>query len=123
MAYETPSIVITLEAAANLSTNQYRFVKVTAAQTCNAIAATTDSPVGVQANKPSAAPQATEIWVTGIAKVEVGVAGLNAGDHVAIDSVGRGVTATTGQAYGIALATGVSGDVVSVLLGIRPYNA
>ena len=47
MAAEAPAIVISAIAAADLSAGQYRGVKVTAAQSVNFVAASTDSPTGV----------------------------------------------------------------------------
>jgi len=70
MAYEnhlTPPI--TLEAAADLSAQQYRFVKLDTNGRVAAIAAVTDIPVGVLQNKPTGLGEMAEILVVGITKV------------------------------------------------------
>lgn len=77
MAYDHSGsgITITLEAAADLSSNQYNFVKLDAngkAVICVADAAGT-IPIGVLQNAPTSG-QAATVLVVGISKIEAGVA-------------------------------------------------
>lgn len=115
MAYDNPSILITLEAAADLSASQFRGVKVTAAQTCNAVSASTDRAIGVLQNKPSAAGRAATIVTEGITKAEAGAA-IAAGAVVMFNASGKVITATaTNLGHGFALqAAGADGDLISV---------
>lgn len=117
MAYEKPNEMLTLEAGADLSASQYRFVKVTGGQTCGAVAAATDHPIGVLQNKPDAAGRAAAIMVEGISKAKAGAA-IAAGANLTIDAVGRVVTAVaTNRIYAIALqAAGAADEGISVQL-------
>ncbi|NPV72075.1 MAG: DUF2190 family protein [Firmicutes bacterium] len=127
MAYEIPVFDFTLEAAADLSASQYRFVRVDAngrAALCGA----GQPAVGVLQNKPSAAGQAAQVRALGITKVVAGAA-IAKGALVASDASGQAVAATVTTANtttgaltgshvaGIALeAAAAAGGVISVLL-------
>ena len=127
MAYEIPVFDFTLEAAADLSASQYRFVRVDAngrAALCGA----GQPAVGVLQNKPSAAGQAAQVRALGITKVVAGGA-ISKGALVASDASGQAVAATVTTANtttgaltgshvaGIALeAAAGAGQVISVLL-------
>ena len=74
MAYEVPSFKISLEAAADLSAHQYKYVKIDANGRAAAIAAATDLPIGVLQNKPAALGQVAEIMVDGITKLQADAA-------------------------------------------------
>ena len=73
MPYEIPFNKISLEAAADLSAQQYKYVKVDAAGKAAAIAAATDLPIGVLQNKPLAGA-AAEIMVDGVTKLQADAA-------------------------------------------------
>ena len=99
MAYDHSGggVVITLEAAADLSSNQYNFVKLDAngkVVICVADAVGT-VPIGVLQNAPDASGKAATVLVVGISKVEAGVA-LNEG--VAISCSDGSSAADDGQA-------------------------
>jgi Uncharacterized conserved protein (DUF2190) len=117
MAAEVPGLTITLEAAADLSAAQYKFVKVTAANTVNVTTATTDKAVGVLQNKPAAAARAATVMVNGVTKMVAGAA-VTAGALVMSNASAQAVTATaTNQALGIALSSvSNAGEIVTVLL-------
>jgi len=90
MAYEIPCIVTTFKAAADLSTYQYHFVKLSADNTVAICAADTDIPIGVLQNKPSAAGIAAEVLMAGVSKLEVGAGGaLTYGLAVGTDANGE----------------------------------
>ena len=62
-------VEIVMKAAADLSTKQYYFVKLTAARTVNVCAAATDIPIGVLQNKPAAANRGAVVRVAGSTKL------------------------------------------------------
>lgn len=95
MAYEIPGIMISLQAAADLSANQFRFVKLDANGQVAAIAAVTDIPIGVQQDKPAAQGRACNVMLFGVSKV-VGGANLAKADQVGVDSQGRAVAYVAG---------------------------
>lgn len=99
MAYDSTKLTIgTLVAAADLSTKQYYLVKLSAANTVNVCAATTDIPIGVLTNKP-AAGEACEITFFGVEKVKCG-AGITAGNTIGTDNSGLAVAKTPGTDVG-----------------------
>lgn len=81
MAYCSPEIKLTgFTAAADLSSHQFKFVKITANNTVNICAAVTDTPIGVLQNTP-ASGEAAEIVGIGVTKVS-GDEALSAGDII-----------------------------------------
>ncbi|MDE2100077.1 MAG: hypothetical protein KGL39_22675 [Patescibacteria group bacterium] len=80
MAYEIPGLVITLTAAADLSTSQYKFVKLDSTGKAAAIAAVTDIPIGVLQNAPASGASAS-VMVYGVTKVQ-GAADLARGNQI-----------------------------------------
>lgn len=58
-----------LKAGADLSTKQYYFVKLSAANTVVVCAATTDKPIGILQNRPAAAGDPATVCVIGETKV------------------------------------------------------
>lgn len=69
MAFEIPKLTITLKAGADLSTHQYKCMKLDANGDAVVTAAATDIPVGILQNKPDAAGKAAELMVIGVSKV------------------------------------------------------
>ena len=66
--YNGQSILITLEAAADLSSSQYLFLKTDANGKVNVCTAITDRPIGVLQNKPASGEAAT-VMVVGCTKI------------------------------------------------------
>src|SRR5438445_2050137 len=100
--YET----ITLQAAADLRTNQYQVVRQSAAQNCNVASdPANSSAIGVLMNKPNTNQLATVAYF-GKAKVMVGAA-VTAGDRLSYNGSGRVITTVSGSnmVVGIALET------------------
>lgn len=95
MAYEVPGFMITLQAAADLSGQQFRFVKLDANGQVAAITAVTDIPIGVLQDKPGAQGRAANVMINGVSKV-VGGANLAKGDQVGPDVQGRAVAYVAG---------------------------
>jgi hypothetical protein len=107
-----------LAAGADLSANQYRFVKAGATEgQVVAIAAATDKPLGVQYDTPNAAGKAIEVVSAGIVEVTAGAA-VAYGAEVQTNASGKAITVTTGgTVVGRALqAATADGDRIAVLL-------
>lgn len=126
MAYEIPGFTFTLEAAADLSAHQFKYVKVDSAGKAAAIAAATDLPVGVLQNAPTAG-QAATIMQSGITKLQADAA-LTAGNIVGPSADGQADvkvpgTDTTEHANGIVLvAAGAAGVLATVLISCGVSN-
>ncbi len=121
MAYEIAnySVKITLEAGADLSGAQYKFVKLNASGQAVAVAAATDLPIGVLQNTP-ASGQAAEVLVAGGTKLVLGGT-VAVGGVVSPKADGTGVaivhgTDTTKYACGQALVGGASGEYATVVI-------
>lgn len=88
MAWEIPGQTISLEAAADLSTKQFYFVKLDTNGRAALCAAATDRPIGILQNKPSALGRMASVMVNGISKV-IGGADLAKADQVGTDANGK----------------------------------
>lgn len=125
MAYEIPGFSWTLPAAQDLSAFQFCGVNAdnTAAGSRAAAPTAGARVIGFCQNKPNAAGIATELFSSGVTKAKVGTGGVTAGDNVKCLANGQVTTVTTGtHIVGTALATGVAGDIVPILLAIAPGN-
>ncbi|MEM4409112.1 MAG: DUF2190 family protein, partial [Candidatus Caldarchaeum sp.] len=82
--------------------------------------ASTDTLIGVIQHTTSAAGEAVRVMLSGITRLKLGGT-VARGAFVTSDSNGMGVTASPGSGVnatviGIALASGVSGDIIPLLL-------
>lgn len=119
-AFENPGMKLAREASADLSTAQYKAVKLNSSSQAAPIAANTDVPLGILQDKPAAAGRAAEIMVSGISQMYAGAA-VTAGQVIGIDASGRGVpltvgTDTTRYAIGQALTSASGADVLFAVL-------
>ena len=116
MSYEENQARFSLPAAADLSAKQYYAVVVDTSGNA-AVAGTGDRACGILQNAPAHAGRAASIAYGGVTKAVCGGA-ITIGDPVAVDSTGKIVAETTGDAWtvGIALETGASGTIISMLL-------
>lgn len=105
-------------AGSDLSASQYCFVKVSSAVL--ALCGRGDKGVGVLQDGPSASGRAGRVRPFGVTKVVLGGTVTNGQDLVS-DASGKAVNASSADnAYmGIALDSGVSGDVIRMLLQPR----
>lgn len=117
MATENMLRSITVPAAADLSANQYRFVTINTSGQAALTTTLGGTADGVLQNDPSAQAMPGTVAVAGVSKVVAGAAITN-GDTVSSDTVGRAITAITGQTiHGKALqAATAAGQIISVLL-------
>lgn len=96
---------------------QYRFVKVTGADTVGLATANDDDAIGIVQNKPQVVSQAATVGIRGISNVMTG-GEFDAGDALTSDNEGRAVAAT-GEAKKFATAlqaSGASGRIVPALI-------
>jgi hypothetical protein len=110
------------KAGADLSNDQYHFVKLVRSAGndlfVNRLTTGISVAVGVLRNKPAASGRAAEVVTGGITKVEVGEA-ISAGDAVVADASGRAIKldATGEIPVGLILQNASTGDVAPVKLG------
>lgn len=121
MAYEINnySVKATFVAGADLSAKQYNFVKLNSSGQVIAIAADTDSPIGVLQNAPLAGQEASVLIVGGTKLVASASQTLPAtiGTAATGKAVARAVTDTTKYVLGTYLsASGADGDIVSAII-------
>ena len=113
MATTEAGISITLPAAADLRTHQYKFVSIDA----NGKAALTADDAhadGILCNDPNT-DEAAIVLISGVGKVKCGAAVTRGGD-IASGASGAGKNADTGAAIlGTALETGADGRIISGL--------
>jgi hypothetical protein len=100
---------------------QFTFVKMSADEAVTAVTGATDRVLGVTQQPVVTADinkQAVDVRILGVTKAKVGTAGVTRGFTVDTDASGQVVNggASPGRAVGIALQTGVTGDLVDVLL-------
>lgn len=118
MAGENAILSKSFTAAADLSSYQYHFVKLASATTVT-YADDAGDAIGILQNKPESGETA-EVMMIGISNMVVGTTGVAAVmDKIKTEGTyGYGTTNATDQTgyNAIALETGVSGDVISVLL-------
>tara|TARA_Y100001938_G_scaffold150907_1_gene244308 strand:+ start:4879 stop:5265 length:387 start_codon:yes stop_codon:yes gene_type:complete len=127
MATQESLTCITLEAGADLSGDQYKMVKLSAAKTIVLCSNATDAPVGVLQNKPGSGEAAT-VAVSGACKLLAGGT-VNAGDFVGTDASGTADAKTPGSdtteyVIGRALTGAASGEVLTALINTEaPHRA
>ncbi len=108
---------ITLEAGADLSADQFKFVLVAADGQIDLVGAAGGDADGVLLNNPDAAGKAATMQYEGRAKVIIGVGDLAAGDKVQSDALGLAILAATADhVLGKCLVGGVAGELAEVLL-------
>lgn len=129
MAWEQgPAIIISVAAAADLSTHQYKFVEWSSgkAALCNAA---TDIPMGVLQNKPDAADKPAEVLILGVSKVNSDAA-LSIGDLIGTSADGQADakvagTDTTEYVVGrmITATSGAGGVGTAAINCMNPHRA
>jgi len=108
-------------AGADLSTHQFKFVKLSAARKVILCAAATDKPLGILQNKPDAANKEALVLVAGRSKLNSNAA-LSVGDLIGTSSDGQGDakipgTDTTEFICGqVLVASGGAGEMAEVVI-------
>lgn len=119
MAYEERLVTISVEAAADLSSSQYRFVQINSSGQM-ALSGTAEQPDGVLQDDPDAASEVGEMAISGVTKI-VCAGALTAGTRVTSDSEGRATAAASGdEISGVMLedASG-TGSIAAMLLKLK----
>lgn len=116
MAIEIPGFKYSLQAAADLSTHQFKALVIDSNGRA-ALAGTAGLPIaGILQNKPNALGVACEITQSGISKMVCSGA-ITAGARVSTTNAGQAQAAATGHVViGYALETGAANKVIAVLL-------
>lgn len=121
MAYEISNyaVKVSLVAGGDLSSSQYKFVKLNSSGQAVVIAAATDRPIGVLQNNPTSGKTA-EVLVSGGTKIKVG-GSVTEGAIVSPDGDGDAVaivagTDTTKYICGTALTEGASGEIITAVI-------
>jgi hypothetical protein len=111
---------VTLEAGADLSADQFKFVLVAADGQIDLVGAAGGDVDGVLLNDPSAVGQAATMQYAGRAKVVIGVGDIVAGDLVQSDALGLAILGTTGDhILGKCLVGGAAGELCEMLFNPR----
>ena len=120
MAYQVPGFSSTLVAGENLSSSQFYFVKLSAANTVSLCSAATDIPVGELQNAPESG-EAANVMHYGISKVSSNAA-ITAADLIGTSSDSQAVTADpdgASEAYYVGqaiTASAAAGGLISALI-------
>ena len=104
---------ISLQSAADLSTKQFHFGTVNSSGQI-AVAGTDGRTDGVIQGNVEVADRAVGVGINGVSLLAIGGT-ITAGGTVKSDSAGKGVAGAT-NSRAIALTSGVSGDIIEVLL-------
>lgn len=116
VAYEIVGQDIPLEAAEDLSTNQFYIMQISGDNTVN-LADEVSLPFGILQNKPKVAGRAANVRISGLSKCEAG-GNISAGDPIASDGSGAGVKASADKyMIGIAVIGVSSGEVFTLRIG------
>ena len=117
MAIQEAVISITLPAAADLRTHQYKFVEVTSTGAVGLVADDGHAD-GVLLNDPNTG-EAAVVGIAGVLKVKCGAV-VTRGANVASGANGAAKNTDTGAAVnGTALETGANGRIISIIFHPR----
>lgn len=120
MAYRSDGQIISgLIAGADLSSDQYKFVKMAStAGEVVLVSATTDVAIGILQNAPADGEPA-EVQFHGVSKVLAGATAIAQGDVLGWSSTARATARTAAGSRAMGLGVEVSaaaGDIVTILL-------
>ena len=117
------SIVQAFTAGADLSTHQYKLVKFGANNDTIVLCGNAEKPLGVLMNAPLSG-EVAEVAVQGGAKVKIGTTMATLGGSVASAANGVGRAAVAGEwAIGSQQDSGVSGDLIPIIIDLHQLNA
>ncbi len=118
MAQEREAVYVSYEASTDLSTYQFRLMKLDANGRLALATATDDDLIGVLANKPDALGVAAKLCIGGVHRVKASAA-FNEGDRISTDGNGfaAALTTDTKTYVGTAMtAPGASLDIFEMLV-------
>lgn len=111
MALERNLTIISLPAAADLSTDQFHLVAINASGQVALATGTADKVIGVLYNKPAGTNHPADVVIAGVARVVSG-GSVAPGDLIVSDGAGFGIAGTgvTSQTLGRALSAEATGS-------------
>jgi hypothetical protein len=110
-------------AGADLSTHQYKLVKFDATNNSVILCGNAEKPMGVLMNNP-ASGELAEVAVQGGAKVKIGSTMSTLGGSIASAANGVARAAVAGEwAIGTQQDSGVSGDIIPIIIDLHQLNA
>lgn len=114
----SPGQILNFDAGAAINGN--RILKLSADATVVQAAAATDALIGVSDSNGAASGERIDVTLTGVAEICLGGT-VTRGALLTSDSAGKGVAAApsagvNNRVIGVALVSGVSGDIIDVLL-------
>jgi hypothetical protein len=118
--FSNSAVKTSFKAGADLSTAQYKFVKLNSDGDVILAAATTDRPIGVLQNDP-ASGETAEVTIAGGTKVKAG-GSVAVGNPLFTNATALGVTSTVGSSaatfyiLGTVISAGASGEVVTAVI-------
>lgn len=116
MATDQALVCVSIPAGEDLSTKQYKTMNLNSSGQVVTVSSAGGRAVGVLQNDPDTAGQAATVAIGGICKVKYG-GNITAGNNVQADSDGDVIVAASGDyILGVAMVSGVDGDIGSVLL-------
>lgn len=121
MSRESTLTSLSIPAAGDLSSSQYRVIDVNASGLAAVVAAAGAKNVGILQNKPNAAGRAAAVAVNGVSKIVFGGT-VAAGAEVVSDATGAGIAQSAAAQFviGTAVRGGSAGQIGEVL--IKPYQ-
>ena len=129
MAFEQPCLKVTFAAAGDLSTKQFYIMKLDSNGRVTVCTGTTDIPIGVLQNKPSALGEAADVMISGVTKISSDEA-LACGNSLATSADGQAqvlVIGTETTVYSIGQCIGASaaaaGLATAVIECAKPSRA
>lgn len=118
MAESNYVLDLTFKAGANLATKQYYLLKADTTADQVVLAGANDKVLGVLQDKPNAAGKSASVTVIGTTKVVLGNT-VAYGDSLISDANGKAIAVgatVNGNVIGYALAAGVAGDIIRMLV-------
>ena len=110
-------------AGADLSTHQYKLVKFDSTNNSVILCGNAEKPIGVLMNAPASGDLA-EVALQGGAKVKIGTTMSTLGGSIASAANGVARAAVAGEwAIGTQQDSGVSGDIIPIIIDLHQLNA
>jgi hypothetical protein len=110
-------------AGADLSTHQYKLVKFDSTNNSVILCGNAEKPIGVLMNAPASGDLA-EVALQGGAKVKIGTTMSALGGSIASAANGVARAAVAGEwAIGTQQDSGVSGDIIPIIIDLHQLNA
>jgi hypothetical protein len=125
-AYEMDTLDISLQTAADLSSSQYTFVKISADNTVAAATAATDKIIGILQNKPKGdvTPATARVRVFGVSRLVAVDTSLTYGVYVTASTGGKGIATAADKEIvnGIVIQGATAANEIAAVLLTGPMT-